>query len=71
MGARKSPELQQSIPLISSAGGAVVIRGMSSLRFPSDTALLREMCRGEIVTPAADALQAAWENAANVRGKFA
>ena len=43
---------------------------------PSDTALLLEMFRGEIVASAAAATAAAdihciaWENAANVRGKF-
>ena len=44
---------------------------MLSLSSPSDTALLREMFRGEIVTLAAVAMQAAWENEANVRGKSA
>ena len=38
---------------------------------PSDTALLLEMFRGEIVaSAAADIHCIAWENAANVRGKF-
>ena len=42
---------------------------------PSDTALLLEMFRGEIVASAAASAAAdihciAWENAANVRGKF-
>ena len=42
------------------------------LRSPSsDTALLLEMFRGEIVaSAAADIHCIAWENAANVRGKF-
>ena len=38
---------------------------------PSDTALLLEMFRGEIVaSAAADIHCIAWENAANVRAKF-
>ena len=67
----------QNTVLISATTEAEGSEGGDSLRFPSDTAaaaLLREMCRGEIVTPAAEddadgEDDMAWENAANVRYK--